>query len=88
MTPADLLNRLHDQPFRPFRIHMSDGSVLEVTNPGMSIVGETSVVLPTMWGYDVDGTRLAKRWRTLALGHITQFSDLESAEGKPRKGKR
>ena len=86
MTPADLLNRLNDRPFKPFRVHVSDGSVLDVTNPGMVILGETSVVLPTMWGDDVDGTRLAKRWRTLALAHITQFSDLESSNGK--KGKR
>jgi hypothetical protein len=86
MTPADLLNRLNDRPFKPFRVHLSDGSVLDVTNPGMVILGETSVVLPTMWGNDVDGTRLARRWRTLALAHITQFSDLESSNGT--KGKR
>jgi hypothetical protein len=86
MTSADLLNRLNDRPFKPFRVHVSDGSVLDVTNPGMVILGETSVVLPTMWGDDVDGTRLARRWRTLAFAHITQFSDLESSNGK--KGKR
>lgn len=86
MTPSDMLNRLNDRPFKPFRMHISGGSVLDVTDPGMLILSETSVVLPTMWGNDVDGTRLAKRWRTLALAHITQFSDLESSNGK--KGKR
>lgn len=85
MTASDLLSRLEDQPFRPFRIHISDGTVLELTQPGMVIVGETSAVLPTMFGTDEDGRRLAKRWRTVALDHITQFSDVESSNGKRRK---
>jgi hypothetical protein len=87
MAPGDLLNRLQDRPFKSFRVHVSDGTVLDVTEPGMVIVGETTAILPTMWSFDEDGHRLAKRWRTLALDHITQFSDLESGNGKKRKGK-
>jgi hypothetical protein len=84
MTPAALLSRLGDRPFRPFRVHMSDGTVLEVTQPGMFIVGETSAVLPTMWGTDEGGQPVPKRWRTLALDHMTQFSDVEGSNGKRR----
>lgn len=85
MTTAGLLNRLQDQPFSPFRVHLSDGTVLDVLQPGMVIVGETTAVLTTLWGTDEEGRRFARRWRTLALAYMTQFSGIESPNGKRRK---
>jgi hypothetical protein len=85
MKPADLLKRLDDQPFRPFRIHISDGTVLDLDQPGMVIVGESSAILPTLFITDEDGYRVAKKWRTVALDHITQFSDIEAPNGKRKK---
>ena len=79
------MRRLTDLPARPFRIHISDGTELELTQPGMVIVGETSAVLPTLFGTDADGYRYAKNWRTVALDHITQFSDVPASNGKRRK---
>ena len=79
------MRRLADLPSRPFRIHISDGTVLELTQPGMVIVGETSAVLPTVFSTDAEGYRYAKNWRTVALDHITQFSDIPAANGKRRK---
>lgn len=76
---------MFDAPFRPFRIHISDGTVLEFTEPGMVIIGETTAVLPTLFVTDQDGERLAKKWRTVSLDHITQFSDIENSNGKRRK---
>jgi hypothetical protein len=87
MTRRDLLNRLEDQPFSPFRVHVSDGAVLEVRNPGMVIVGLTTAVLPTVWGKDEDGLLYPQRWRTVALAHLTQFSDIATSNGKRRKRK-
>jgi len=84
MTRSDLLSRLGDLPFKPFRIHISDGTVLDLTQPGMVIVGESSAVLPTLFMTDDEGYRYAKKWRTVALDHITQFSDIEGANGKRR----
>jgi hypothetical protein len=82
MRLQDFLQRLNDMPFRPFRIHVSDGSVVEVMQPGMVIPSRTTVILPTMFGADEDGHRYAKRWRTISLDHITQFSD---GENEPKK---
>lgn len=88
MTAADLNQRLYDQPFRPFRIHLSDGSAIPLTNAGMVLVGETSIVVPTETGRDSQGFPLVKRWRTVALSHMVQFSDLdEPVSGKNRKRK-
>lgn len=87
MTRADLLNRLNDRPFSPFRVHVSDGAVLEIKHPMMVIVGKTTAVLPTTWETDEEGEPMPTRWRTLALAHLTQFSEMESANGKRRRRK-
>ena len=86
MRAEDLLNRLQDEPFRPFRIHLSDGSILDVPQGGMVIVGKSSAVLPSRFERDDEGRRIAARWRTIALIHIVQFSDLdERVNGKGRR---
>ncbi|MBV8781376.1 MAG: hypothetical protein JO353_08260 [Phycisphaerae bacterium] len=88
MTTTDLLKRLEDRPFKPFRLHLSDGSRLDVTNAGMFVVGEDSAVLPSVWATDDEGRRYAKHWRTIALAHVVQFGDIdETVEGKRRKRK-
>jgi hypothetical protein len=84
MTSSDLNRRLYDAPFRPFRIHLSDGSTIPVTNGGMILVGESSAVVPTELGRDTEGFPIFKRWRTVALSHMVQFSDVD----EPITGKR
>ncbi|MDB5289321.1 MAG: hypothetical protein JWL69_562 [Phycisphaerales bacterium] len=86
MTAVDLNERIYDQPFRAFRIHLSDGSSIPVMNAGMVMVSETSAILPVETGHDAHGHPLVKRWRTVALAHITQFSDVdEMVSGKGKK---
>lgn len=87
MRAKDLLNRVSSRPFRAFRIHLSDGSAITVTDPGMIIIGASSAVLPTEFERE-QGERVAGRWRTVALNHMVQFSDLEEPmSGKNRKRK-
>ena len=89
MTATDINKRLYDKPFRPFRIHLSDGSTLPVMNGGMVLVGESSVIIPTEVGHDTEGFPLVKRWRTVALAHMVQFSDVdEPVSGKRPKKRR
>ena len=88
MRAEDLLTRLSDRPFRGFRIHLTDGSAIPITDAGMIIVGPSSAVLPTEFGRE-DGERIAARWRTVAISHMVQFSDLDEPVGgkrpKPRR---
>ena len=86
MRPDDLLARLNDEPFRPFRVHLSDGTLLDIRNPRMVIVGPSSAVLPTEFTTTDDGEKIAKRWRTIALLHIVQFTDIVNGKknGKHR----
>ncbi len=86
MLAKDVFDRLYDQPFKPFRMHLSDGSRLDVTEPGMLIIGESSAVLPSVWTKDDEGRRFAKHWRTVAFSHIVQFGDIdETVEGKRKR---
>ena len=77
MRPEDLLNRLEDHPFKPFRMHLSDGSSVDVIDPHMIIVGRSSAVLPVRFGQDEEGRRLVERWRTVAQVHLVQFTDVD-----------
>jgi hypothetical protein len=84
MRTEDLNHKIYDRPFRPFRIHLSDGSTIPVMNGGLVLVGESSAIVPTEVGHDSDGHPTVRRWRTIALAHIVQFSDVD----KPVTGKR
>jgi hypothetical protein len=88
MRARDLIQRINDRPFRGFRIHLSDGSTILVTGPGMVIVGRSSAVLPVEFGRE-EGERVVDRWRTVAIAHMVQFSDIdEPVTGKrPKKRK-
>ena len=89
MRAEDFNNRLHAQPFRPFRFHLSDGSLIEVPHSGMVIVGRSTAVLPSQFGIDDEGRPLAERWRTVDLVHVVQFSDLdEPVNGNRRRRRR
>src|SRR5438067_2659043 len=82
MTAVDLNQRLYDTPFRPFRIHLTDGSTIPVTNAGMELVGESSAILPTELGHDPEGFPLVRRWRTVALAHMVQFTDMDEVPSR------
>jgi hypothetical protein len=84
MRPKDLLVRLVERPFRAFRVHLSDGMSIDVTQPGMVIVGLSSAILPTRFKRDPDGYRVADLWQTIALVHIVRFSDLNGRSNGKR----
>jgi hypothetical protein len=87
MRVKDLMNRLSDRPFRNFRIHLSDGFSLPILDPGMIIVSPSSAIVPTEYGTE-DGERVVTRWRTVALAHMVQFSDVDEPVGGKRPKKR
>ncbi len=84
MRPDDLLKKLEDRPFRPFRVHLSDGTVLNVADPGDVVVGRATAMCFTRYGRTEQGRRIVEDWRTIALMHITQFSEIK----RSRNGRR
>jgi hypothetical protein len=88
MRAGDLLDRLEDRPFKPFRMHLSDGSRLDVTDAGLIMVGKSSAFMPAAWDKDEEGRRLVKHWRTVSIAHIVQIGHIEEpVAGKQRKRK-
>ncbi len=85
MCPDDLLKRLEDRPFRPFRIHLSDGTVLTVSDPGEVVVGRATAMLFTRFGRSEQGRRIVEDWRTIALLHITQFGEARASRNGRRR---
>ncbi len=87
MRPDDIIKLLRAQPFRPFRIFLSDGSQYEVRHPEMAIVDRSVVTVgvPGPGGLDAPMERTV----FVALLHINKAELLESPDGSPsRRGKR
>lgn len=88
MTYHDLARKLADEPFRPFRIKLSNSTTIDVLDPGSVILGETSAVLPVETQVDDKGVRVALNWKTISLNHIVEFSDLNGRGSRDkRKGR-
>jgi hypothetical protein len=77
MTYHDLYRKLHDEPFKPFRLRLSNSTVIDVVDPGSVIVGESSAVLPVEMVQDDRGVRIARNWKTISISHIVEFTDLD-----------
>ena len=85
MTHHDLLRKLDDQPFRPFRIRLVNNTTYDVVDPGMIIVGDSSAVIATQNIRDEKGHRVTTDWRTVAIAHMLELSEPPASNGSKRK---
>ena len=84
MGPQDLVNKLHDEPFKPFRVRLSNNNTIDVLDPG---VGPTSAIMPLEYVQDERGLRLVGRWKPVALAHMVEFVDLEEKRNGSKRRK-
>lgn len=75
MTPDALYEWLHRQPFRPFRIHMSNGRIHEVRHPEAAILTSEEVAV----GVHDPGEKFARSIGLLALININELEPSVSA---------
>lgn len=86
MSPDDLLRKLHDHPFKPFRLRLTTNETIDLQNPNLVIVGISSAVVPIRVSKTHEGFELVERWKTVSLDHIVTFEDIENrAMGNGRK---
>ena len=85
MTYLDLQRKLHDQPFKPFRIRLVNNSTYDISEPWMITVGERSAIVVTQTRQDDHGYRLALDWRTISIAHIIEFQDLPSTPPQAKR---
>lgn len=77
MSPAGLLDKLHEEPFKPFRVRPSNNSAIDVLYRGSVVVGPTSAIMPLEYVEEDRGPLLVRRWKTVAPAHIVEFQDIE-----------
>ena len=87
MRARDLLNKLHDEPFQPFRVRLSNNSTIDVLDANTVVVGPSSAIMPIETTRDgSSGYYLVSRWRTVALSHMVEFVDIDPPKtGSSRK---
>jgi hypothetical protein len=85
MTYVDLQKKLHDHPFRPFKIRMVNSTTYDIREPWMIMIGETSAVVATQTRKDDRGYEVVLDWKTVSIQHKMEFSDLEPPKAAARK---
>lgn len=70
------MSKLHDAPFKPFRVKLSNSSVIDVLDAGSVVVGPTSAIMPLEY-VEEEGFKLVRRWKTVALSHMVEFVDID-----------
>ena len=72
ITVTELRERMQENPFKPFRIHTSDGKAYDITNHDMMFIKRNGVEI----ALDMDANAVAERFAKIALLHITALEDL------------
>ncbi len=86
MNYRDLLARLNDVPFKPFRMKLTNSTTIDVLDPSMIMVGRTSAIVATRTAEDDRGYRVVLDWKTISILHIVEISDLDVKPERRRKG--
>jgi hypothetical protein len=75
ITPKQLRQLMTANPFRPFRIHLSDGSYYDIPNHDAAIVEQATVDI----GVNLDSDGIAEKLVRCAIMHIVKLEDLEAS---------
>jgi len=76
MRPEDIKELLHKQPFRPFRIHLSDGRAFDVRHPEFVLVLRSRLVIGLP---ETSPNTVPDRAEYCSLLHIVSVEELQAA---------
>jgi hypothetical protein len=76
MTAEDIKRRLEKQPFKPFRIHFSDGRSFPIRHADFVWVLRTRIEVGLS---DNPGSAIPDRAEFVSLLHITSVEELQAA---------
>jgi hypothetical protein len=74
-SARDLKDLMESKPFKPFKIHLSDGSSYEVINHDMAMISRNSIDI----GLHPDPEGIAERIVRCAILHISKIEELQAA---------
>ena len=72
VTAMQLRERMNENPFRPFRVTLSDGRSLIVPNHDVALVKRNSIMI----GIDLDSRSFAQKYVECAILHITSIEEI------------
>jgi hypothetical protein len=78
ITAKQIRDLMQAKPFRPFRIHLSDGNHNDITNHDMAFVGRNTVEI----GLNLDPDGFAEYFTRCSILHITELEDLTDKVSK------
>jgi hypothetical protein len=76
INAVELKERMKAEPFKPFRVCMTDGKTHDITNHDMMFVNRNAVFI----GINLDANDLAERMVQCAIIHITRVEDIANAQ--------
>jgi len=76
ITVTELRERMQEAPFKPFRLHSSDGKSYDITNHDMMFIKRNGVEV----ALNLNQNSVAERFAKVALLHITAIEDLSPAK--------
>jgi hypothetical protein len=81
MAPEDLLEVLRERPFRPFRMHLTDGRTIDIHHPELVLPGRGTAII----GIPAPGEQdpLYQTTMRLDLLHIFTLEPLPAAQAPP-----
>lgn len=77
MRHPELVQALRSQPFRPFRIHVSDGAEYDVRHPDVVLVTPMYAIVGAPM--EDEQPPLVERHDIVDLAHITRIQPIESS---------
>ena len=79
MYPKEVHNFTTADPFRPFRVYLSDGGEVDVTDDVRRLLSAQALIL----GVEPDADGIPKRTLYLDVAHITRLETLDDATKRP-----
>jgi hypothetical protein len=76
ITAQMLRDRMNAQPFRPYRVCLSDGKAFDITNHDMAWVKHGAIEI----GIELSAAGFAVHCAECALLHITRIEDIPTAQ--------
>jgi len=77
MRREEIIRLLRDQPFRPFRLRLSDGRTLDIRHPDMAIPTLSAVYV----GVSSPGSTVADDILVVSLVHVVTLEYLDLPAG-------
>jgi hypothetical protein len=74
MTPEAIDRELNRDPFIPVRLHLTDGTFVDVLNPGLTFIAHGALYVART---DRPHTRIMDAFRLISLRHVVRVELLE-----------